>query len=73
MNAYQRHRRIVFWSGSFPVLVGFTVLMFALILADQTAPLNPQNFDGIELSQQVRSSQKLKNPKAESSLEMPHL
>ncbi|WP_152644273.1 MULTISPECIES: hypothetical protein [unclassified Pseudomonas] len=67
MNTYQRHRRTVFWCGSFPVLVGFTILMLALIVADQAASLNPQNFDGIELSQQT-SLQKLKNHKAESSL-----
>ncbi|POA77447.1 hypothetical protein C1890_15315 [Pseudomonas sp. DP16D-R1] len=72
MNAYQRHRRIVFWCGSFPVLVGFTILMLALILADQVAPLNLQDFDGVELSQQVRHAPKLMNLRAESILEMPH-
>lgn len=68
MNAYQRRRRIVFWCGSFPVLLGFTVLMFALILADQVAPLTPQALDGIDMSQQARYSQKLVNQKAESIL-----
>lgn len=69
MNAYQRRRqRIVFWCGSFPVLVGFTVLMFALILSDQVAPLTPQELDGVDLSQQARYSPKLVNQKAESIL-----
>ncbi|AVX91426.1 hypothetical protein PkP19E3_25345 [Pseudomonas koreensis] len=51
MDAYQRRRRIQFWLGSFPVLVGFTVLILALILASQEATLIPQELDAVSFSQ----------------------
>lgn len=68
MNAYQRRRRIVFWLGSFPVLVGFTILVLALILADRVAPLSSHELDGVYLSQQMRPPTKLVNQKADSIL-----
>ena len=34
MTAGQRHRRMIFWRGSFPVIAAFTFLMLALSLAD---------------------------------------
>lgn len=68
MNAYQRRRRIVLWCGSFPVFVGFTILILALIMASQVAPLNPQELGSVDLSQQVRYSPKLVTQKAESIL-----
>lgn len=66
MNAYQRRRRIIFWLGSFPVLVGFIILVLALVLADRVAPLSSQELDGVYLSQQVSPPQKLVNQKADS-------
>ena len=59
MNANQRRRRIVFWRGSFPVIVGFAVLILTLTLAEQAAPVTPQELDGVNLSQQVVHSPKL--------------
>jgi len=59
MDAYQRCRRTVFWRGSFSVLLGFTFLCLALILADRTTPSTALEFDGVILSQQVAHSQKL--------------
>jgi hypothetical protein len=59
MNAHQRRRRIVFWRGSFPVILGFVILVVALILADRVAPENTLEFDGVNLHQQVGHSQKL--------------
>lgn len=64
MDAYQRRRRIQFWLGSFPVLVGFTVLILALILASQEATLIPQELDGVSLSQQTKSASQITNQKA---------
>lgn len=68
MNAYQRRRRIIFWLGSFPVLVGFTILVLALVLADRVAPLSSQELNGVYLSQQVRHPTELVNQKADSIL-----
>ena len=64
MDAYQRRRRIQFWLGSFPVLVGFTVLILALILASQEATLIPQELDGVSFSQQTKSASQITNQKA---------
>ena len=64
MDAYQRRRRIQFWLGSFPVLVGFTVLILALILTSQEATLIPQELDGVSLSQQTKSASQITNQKA---------
>ena len=59
MNAYQRRRRIVFWRGSFPVILGFAVLVVALILADRVAPETSEELDGVDLSQQEGHSTKI--------------
>ncbi|WJM90849.1 MULTISPECIES: hypothetical protein [Pseudomonas] len=64
MDAYQRRRRIQFWLGSFPVLVGFTVLILALILASQEATLIPQELDAVSFSQQTKSASQITNQKA---------
>ena len=64
MDAYQRRRRIQFWLGSFPVLVGFTVLILALILASQEATLIPQELDAVSFSQQTKSASEITNQKA---------
>jgi|TARA_R110000822_G_scaffold110865_1_gene241270 hypothetical protein len=64
MDAYQRRRRIQFWLGSFPVLVGFTVLILGLILAGQGATVTPQELDGVSLSQQTKSASQITNQKA---------
>jgi hypothetical protein len=68
MNAYQRRRRIVLWCSSFPVLLVFTILILVLIMANQVAPLNPQELGNANLGQQVRYSPKLVTQKAESIL-----
>ena len=64
MDAYQRRRRIQFWLGSFPVLVGFTVLILALILAGQGATVASQELDDVSLSQQTKSASQITNQKA---------
>ena len=64
MDAYQRRRRIQFWLGSFSVLVGFTVLILALILASQEATLIPQELDAVSFSQQTKSASQITNQKA---------
>lgn len=64
MDAYQRRRRFQFWLGSFPVLVGFTVLILALILAGQGGTVTPQELDGVSLSQQTKSASQITNQKA---------
>ena len=64
MDAYQRRRRIQFWLGSFPVLVGFTVLILGLIVAGQGATVTPQELDGVSLSQQTKSASQITNQKA---------
>jgi hypothetical protein len=64
MDAYQRRRRFQFWLGSFPVLVGFTFLVLALILAGQGGTVPPQELDGVSLSQQTKSASHLTNQKA---------
>lgn len=64
MDAYQRRRRFQFWLGSFPVLVGFTFLVLALILAGQGSTVPPQELDGVSLSQQTKSASQLTNQKA---------
>lgn len=64
MDAYQRRRRIQFWLGSFPVLVGFTVLILALIPASQEATLIPQELDAVSFSQQTKSASQITNQKA---------
>jgi hypothetical protein len=38
MTSTQRRRRLIFWRGSFPVLATYTLLIFALALAEQIAP-----------------------------------
>lgn len=68
MDAYQRRRRIQFWLGSFPVLVGFTILVLALILSGRGAKLSPQEPDGISLSQQTKSPPQMTNHKAATVL-----
>lgn len=64
MDAYQRRRRFQFWLGSFPVLVGFTVLILALILAGQGATVASQELDDVSLSQQTKSASQITNQKA---------
>lgn len=64
MDAYQRRRRIQFWLGSFPVLVGFTILVLALILSGGGATLSPQELDGVSLSQHTKSTSQVTNQKA---------
>jgi hypothetical protein len=64
MDAYQRRRRIQFWLGSFPMLVGFTILVLALILAGQGATLSPHELDGVSLSPQTKSAPQMTNQKA---------
>lgn len=68
MDAYQRRRRIQFWLGSFPVLVGFTILVLALILAGGGATLSPQELDGLSLVQQTKSAPQMNNHKAAAIL-----
>ncbi len=68
MDAYQRRRRIQFWLGSFPVLIGFTILVLALILSGRGATLSPQELDGISLSQQTKSPPQMTNHKAATVL-----
>ncbi|MBL7228093.1 MAG: hypothetical protein JJK56_08905 [Pseudomonas sp.] len=68
MDAYQRRRRIQFWLGSFPVLVGFTILVLALILAGRVSPKGPQELDGASLSQQAKYSPKITNQKTATIL-----
>lgn len=57
-------RRFQFWLGSFPVLVGFTFLVLALISAGQGGTVRPQELDGVSLSQQTKSASQLTNQKA---------
>lgn len=64
MDAYQRRRRIQFWLGSFPVLIGFTILVLALILSGRGATLSPQELDGVSLSPQTKSAPQMTNQKA---------
>lgn len=64
MDAYQRRRRIQFWLGSFPVLVGFTILVLALILTGRGAALSPQELNGVSLTQQTKSGPRMSNQKA---------
>ena len=64
MNAYQRRRRIQFWLGSFPVLIGFTILVLALILAGQGATVTSQELDVVSFSQQTKSASEITNQKA---------
>lgn len=64
MDAYQRRRRIQFWLGSFPVLVGFTILVLALILAGQGATVTSQELDVVSFSQQTKSASEITNQKA---------
>lgn len=59
MNTRQRRQRIIFWRGSFPVILGFIVLVMALVLADRIAP-SPQEIDDVNLSPQVEHSPKLR-------------
>lgn len=69
MNAYQRRRRIVFWLGSFPVLLGFTILVLTLILAGRVVPLSPQEIENVSLShQQVNYSPEMANQKTATIL-----
>ena len=68
MDAYQRRRRIQFWLGSFPVLVGFTILVLALILSGGGATLSPQELDGLSLAQQMKSAPQMTNHKAAAIL-----
>ena len=64
MDAYQRRRRIQFWLGSFPVLIGFTILVLALILAGQGATVTSQELDVVSFSQQTKSASEITNQKA---------
>ena len=64
MDAYQRRRRIQFWLGSFPVLIGFTILVLALTLSGGGATLSPQELDGVSLSQHTKSASQMTNQKA---------
>lgn len=63
MDAYQRRRRFQFWLGSFPILVGFTVLILAMILAGKGAKVTPREPDGVSLSQQTKSASQNTNQK----------
>ncbi|WP_219063455.1 hypothetical protein [Pseudomonas sp. UMAB-08] len=59
MNAHQRRQRIVFWRGSFPVILGFVALVLALMLADRVAPVTPQELDSENLTQPEAHSPEL--------------
>ena len=60
MNTRQRRQRMIFWRGSFPVILGFIVLVMALVLADRIAP-GPQEVEDVNLSPQVEHSPKLRS------------
>lgn len=64
MNTHQRRRRIIFWRGSFPVILGFIVLVLALVLADRIAPVSPREIDDDNLNQEVEHSSELKSHEA---------
>lgn len=64
MNAHQRRQRVIFWRGSFPVILGFVVLVIALVLADRIAPVSTQETDDVNLTPHVEHSTDLRSQEA---------
>jgi len=50
------------------MLVGFTILVLALILSGRGASLSPQELDGLSLSQQTKSPPQITDHKATTIL-----
>lgn len=59
MNAHQRRQRIMLWRGSFIVILGFVVLVLALMLDDRVAPVTPQELDSENLTKSEATPPKL--------------